>query len=243
MKRSSLSLGVYILIPVLILSCSGRVIRGSGPEKTEQRSVNMSGVSELDISAPVDAKVYFDGESSVTLKGPSDVLACIKTRVKGHSLYIETQEGMDINISKSVQAELHLPAINSLDVSGAGKVSLLTPFKADHFSLGMSGAGTIVIDRIEANSFDADLSGAADLKLNAGIVEKASYELSGSGNIDAMNVEHRSAKVDISGAADASLNVSEVLDAEISGAGSIRYKGRPKINQDVSGAGRLVSVD
>lgn len=40
------------------------------------------------------------------------------------------------------------------------------------------------------------------------------------------------------------INVSKELNVEISGAGSIRYKGNPEKNvQDISGAGSVKKVD
>ena len=35
------------------------------------------------------------------------------------------------------------------------------------------------------------------------------------------------------------MNVSDALDAEVSGSGSVEYLGNPAINQDVSGAGEV----
>jgi hypothetical protein len=234
---------IAALIPMLVISCSGKVIHGSGPEKSEQRNINTSGLSGLDISAPVDAEIFLDGQSTVMLKGPSDAVACIRTQIKGSKLVVDVPEGTDLNVSRNIKMEIHMSALKSLEASGAGKIHVASTVQTDKFELDISGAGEIDIARLDATTLDAELSGASDLKIEAGKVDNASYDLSGSGNIKALDVEHRQAKVDISGAADASLHVTEMLDADISGAGSIRYKGQPKIHQDVSGAGRLIPVE
>jgi hypothetical protein len=41
------------------------------------------------------------------------------------------------------------------------------------------------------------------------------------------------------GAGSAVVNVSEVLEAKISGAGSVEYIGDPTVHQEVSGVGRV----
>ena len=49
--------------------------------------------------------------------------------------------------------------------------------------------------------------------------------------------------IEISGAGEAQINVTKKIAAEISGAGTVKYKGSPsEIDQNVSGAGSIKKV-
>jgi hypothetical protein len=68
-------------------------------------------------------------------------------------------------------------------------------------------------------------------------------DLSGASDIFAFDMIAENYDIDISGAGNAHLNVSKRIRAEISGAGSIKYKGSPtEIDQQVSGAGSVTKV-
>jgi len=55
-----------------------------------------------------------------------------------------------------------------------------------------------------------------------------------------MELEAKSYEADVSGASNGKIHVTSELSVEVSGAGSLKYKGDPAINRhEVSGAGSL----
>jgi hypothetical protein len=76
--------------------------------------------------------------------------------------------------------------------------------------------------------------------------ETQNFELriSGAGDANCYDLRSENTEVHISGAGEANVYASVLLDAHVSGAGSIRYKGNAaKVNQQVSGAGSVKKAD
>jgi hypothetical protein len=61
----------------------------------------------------------------------------------------------------------------------------------------------------------------------------------GSGDYQAEDLESKEVKINVMGSGSAIVNVSEKLDAEISGIGSVEYIGDPTVKQNLSGVGRV----
>ena len=55
--------------------------------------------------------------------------------------------------------------------------------------------------------------------------------------------DKKRSEIRISGHGEADVNVSKDLDVAISGMGTLRYRGDPKLNQSISGAGSVKRVD
>jgi hypothetical protein len=96
---------------------------------------------------------------------------------------------------------------------------------------------------LSAQKLDLNSSGASKLRLS-GTANDVSADLSGACDIFGFDLVCDNFTVDLSGAGKAQIHVNKKINAEISGAGSIRYKGNPSvINQSVSGAGSIKHED
>ncbi len=233
-------LALVFLLLLSAASCRERVLRGTGPLKTEARELGSGTFDKIRIEAPLDAEITVgEGSPSLRFRGHANVLRYLRSEVRNNTLHIFTDDQTDLDLDDKIAARISLPALSGLDISGAAEAHVKGPVQAGSFELDLSGAGEIEIEDLTASSFDADLSGAASLMLHRGAIGDGRYDLSGSGDIRAFGVSHRNARLDLSGAAQAELTVTENLDAEISGAGTVRYKGHPKVSQDVSGAGSV----
>ncbi len=72
-----------------------------------------------------------------------------------------------------------------------------------------------------------------------GKADEQEINILGSGTYQAKDLESKVVKINVAGAGSAIVNVSEELDAEISGVGSVEYIGDPTVKQDVNGAGQV----
>ncbi len=64
--------------------------------------------------------------------------------------------------------------------------------------------------------------------------------LTGSGKVLAANLETDKCDIRISGSGDVEINVKSELEANISGSGSVSYKGNPNhVNSHASGSGHI----
>lgn len=85
------------------------------------------------------------------------------------------------------------------------------------------------------------VQGSAEIEL-AGTAEQQTVLLSDASHYTAPNLASRVAVVTVEGAGQATVWVSERLEAQVSGAGSIGYLGDPAVSQQVSGAASLTKL-
>jgi hypothetical protein len=187
----------------------------------------------------VDAHITIGGSPSVSFEGYANVIPYLRTEVRNNTLRIYVDEIMEVDANKNIIANITLPSLTGLDLSGASDAVITGPISTANFHLEVSGASSVDIQELHVQSFKGDMSGSTSLTLRNGDITNGSYEVSGSGEIKAFGVSQQTATLDLSGSADAEVNVATKLNVEISGAGNVKYKGHPAISQDISGAGSV----
>jgi hypothetical protein len=86
---------------------------------------------------------------------------------------------------------------------------------------------------------DFGVSGSGKIYAS-GSASRVKTSISGSGKVLAADLQANSCEVRISGSGDVEINVKDQLDANISGSGSVSYRGNPgKVNSHASGSGRI----
>lgn len=126
-----------------------------------------------------------------------------------------------------------MPELESLDLSGAIKAKI-NGFKNESLQIDISGASSCDINA-NINNLKVDISGAGNLNLN-GRGDLMVINLSGASNVKARNYQVKRLNLNMSGAGAAQVYASEQLDVEVSGVGSVKYDGSPKIlNKKLSG--------
>jgi len=63
--------------------------------------------------------------------------------------------------------------------------------------------------------------------------------LTGSGSLFGFPLQAEDCQVDITGSGDCEITANQHLDVNIDGSGSVFYKGKPSIREDISGSGRV----
>ncbi len=174
--------------------------------------------------------------NTINVDAPERVQSQIKTEVKDGILII-SGEGT-IKTEKPVIISIGVKSINAIIVSGSGEVKTQNLLICDKLTLESSGAGDIHLN-VKANEIKGQLSGSGDITLS-GTAQYLDATVSGAGDFKASNLETDKAKILVSGAGDAKVYVKKSLDADVSGAGSIIYKGNPtERNVSISGAGSV----
>ena len=203
---------------LLLSGCNGGfggTITGSGNVKTESR--NVSGFQAVSLSGVGNLTIDENGTESLTVEAEDNLLPYIQTEVQGNRLVIGSKDNTNLNPTKPINYRLTVKDLNSIDLSGAGKID---------------GTG------INTPKLAVNVSGAGNMTL-AGKADSQEINLSGAGNYRAENLVSKNVKVSTSGAGSAVVQVSDTLDATVSGAGAVRYIGDPQVKQNVSGAGSV----
>ncbi len=201
---------VVLLFLPLVVACSFNGVRGNGNIENEYRDVNE--FNKIDVSGRFDVEVMVGKPASVEIIAEGNLLKFIKTKVKNNVLIISSKE--NLRPRKDLIIKITTPQLVSVDCSGANDL-VINNVNTNKFTLDLSGAGSVFIEGTAKNFF-IDISGAADLEASEFKVENVT--------------------IDISGAANAEVYASQSLDAEVSGASSIKlYGDAEKISTDISG--------
>jgi hypothetical protein len=159
---------------------------------------------------------------------PKDII----TEVKNGKLSIRLKDE-DKNRKWKMNSKNGMPKLiltyqklESIENSGVVNLKAEKVIKCENFKFSASGAGNFEVD-FDVAKLSVDMSGAMNLKVSGKATEQT-YNLSGAGSIEAYNLVGDKVVVDMSGAGSAQVHAKKYLDAEISGVGSITYKGNPE---------------
>lgn len=165
----------------------------------------------------------------LTVSGSGDLIA--QTLLTGNNF------DLAVSGSGSLQAEIEATGDLGADVSGSGNIDLKGKFK--NFESHISGSGDVLLSAVIAERADFGLSGSGKIRAS-GTAQSVKATISGSGKVLAANLEADKCNVRISGSGDVEINVKSELDANISGSGSVSYKGNPShVNSHSSGSGSI----
>jgi hypothetical protein len=233
-----------LMISVLAGSCvnfGGKRAKGNGNIITENRSVD--DFNAVEVHGALDVYVSQGDQKSVRIEGDENLMKYIITENHGDRLEVRTKSGYNLRPSKKMKIYVRSPEFTHLDVTGA--CSIIGENKitsSDKLKLEVSGAGDI---RMETNVPDlkASISGSGKIDLK-GMTKNFEMDLSGAGKATCFDLMAENTKVDISGAGSAEVFASVKLDAHVSGAGKVRYKGdATNVQQQVSGAGSVKKAE
>jgi hypothetical protein len=150
-----------------------------------------------------------------------------------------TARNLNLNVSGSGTLQLDMDASGDVeaDVSGSGEIDLKG--KCRGFDSDVSGSGKVALSINVTEMADFSVSGSGKIAAS-GSAQTVKTTISGSGKVLAADLETNRCEVRISGSGDVEINVKNELDANISGSGSVSYRGNPsKVSSHASGSGKV----
>ncbi|MEO5997031.1 MAG: head GIN domain-containing protein [Chitinophagaceae bacterium] len=224
----------------LISSCrfmGGKRVQGNSNIQTQER--NVSSFDRVEVRGSIKVNVSQGDEKKVMIEADENLISYIETIIDGDRLIIRSKEGYNLDPTGDMRVYITAPLFKSIEVSGACDIIGQTRINnSEKMKLHVSGAGEIKME-VDAPALEAEISGSGSVNLK-GETKNFDLELSGAANAHCFDLLSENTKVVISGAGDAEVYASVKLDARVSGAGEIKYKGDAKdIKQSVSGAGSV----
>lgn len=235
----TLSFSILLGLGFLIVSgCSfAQGTKGDGNVVKQERSV--SSFSGIDVGGAFEVILTQGDSESLVLEADENLLGFIDTEVRGSTLKIKTTK--DINDFKALIVHITFKDLKELEISGACNLSGENTFKLGNLEMDCSGASDIAL-KLAVGDLNVDCSGASQIDLY-GSADALYMDISGASGFDASDLEVKVCDADISGASHAKIFVTGELSADVSGAGSLKYKGDAVIKQhDVSGAGSMKKI-
>jgi hypothetical protein len=235
----------FLLISLAFLVCScrhffGKMVRGNGIIKTEER--NITPFKNLDIRGGVDVVVVQGEIKPVEIKGDENLFAYIEVIQEGDKLIIGEKDHFNLDPTDKMEIRVTAPAYQSISLSGAGNIRGETKISgSEELEVSLSGAGNINME-VDVPKIIGNVSGVGSLYLR-GQTKDAVLDMSGAGSAHCFDLMAENTRVDVSGVGSAEVFASVKIDAQVSGVGSVRYKGNATdVNQHVSGVGSVNKV-
>lgn len=188
-----------IVFSFLLASCdfhNRTVVVGTG--EVESMEVEVPPFTGVNVIGLCDVEITVGGDQYLELRAQSEILEVLTTTVRNGILEIGYEPHMQIKPGKKISAQINIPELDFI---------------------GVSGSGNFYLQGEAQPSLDILIEGTCD--------------------VDAYNLEVARCNIFIEGSGNCHVNVTEQLDVDISGAGSISYMGSPEINQSISGVGSV----
>jgi hypothetical protein len=220
----------------LLPSC--RKVNGKGPLVSEERQA--TAFSTLHYS--IGGTLYFQPSNRyhLEIRAQRNILDVIETYVSGNELNIRLRNNTVIHSHEPIDVYVEAPDIRGIALSGSGNIFIQQPIQPQQLKLESSGSGNMQLEAVDTRQLECRISGSGEMAIRSGRTGREKISISGSGNVDLSGVQSDSAETRTSGSGNISLWVNTYLDSEISGSGTVRYKGHPQIKVKVSGSGKVV---
>ncbi|MDD5570782.1 MAG: DUF2807 domain-containing protein [Bacteroidales bacterium] len=216
---------VYLIISI----CSVHAQTDSTVEKS------FPGLKGIDVRGYLKVDIQQGDNEGIKIVADKINFEAIKTVLKDGILKIYTDGELKGKTYILVTAK-EFKSITAKDVTTITGLSLI---KTEKIDLKSEGLGRITID-LEAAKANIYIDGAGGIVIK-GKTETAEINSSGAGRFNGDDFEIQKCKISASGASNIKLNVVKELDAKVTGASNLKYKGKPElINKTISGVGKII---
>ena len=207
------TLAALALALLLLSGCRWVGVKGDGDIITDSRSITPFTALEADGAYEVK---WTRGEPALSITTDKNLLEYLRTNVSDGELQISWIK--PLRGTRGIKIKVSSPSLSHVELNGAVRF------------VGSTLSGPELY--LEAN-------GASRIALE-GNVNALSAEMNGASRLDAESLITRAIELTINGAGRAEVHATEVLRAEISGAGKVVYAGEPKsVSRQISGAGSI----
>ena len=135
------------------------------------------------------------------------------------------------------------PEINGLGVSGSGDIIAEDEIKTKILDMAVSGSGNIRLSELSAERVKSTISGSGNIVVAGKLpAQDLSIVISGSGNFKGLDYRADDVSIKIVGAGNAGIEANKNLYVRLAGSGNVTYKGKPLVDQGVTGSGSVKSV-
>jgi hypothetical protein len=234
--KFTISLVPVVLVAVLV-GCTPVTITGSGNVFTQEEAI--TGFDKVDASHSFEVDISQGEAYSVIIRADDNVLPHLQVVKQRDTLKIGLKPGQVYSIrDATMQAEVTMPELTGLDLSGASQATITGFESAKDLSVDLSGSSSLRGD-IEAGNAGYDVSGSSDVSLT-GSGGDVTIDASGNSDVDLSDFPVADANIHASGSSRVIVNPNGRLDVDASGASDITYLGSPTMGAiDTSGSSTI----
>lgn len=224
---------------------------------------NVGEFSGIEVSTGVNIVFKQENATSVKVLADSDKLQYVITKVENGVLkvYIDNKGSKRLKF-KNLSVNISSPRMDNIKTSSGSNFKGLNSIRENKMIIDASSCSTVVGDfQTEDASINSSSGSDVKAKINSeriftkissgsninleGNANSISVKISSGAAIKAESLRVNSAEVESTSGSTASVNVKETLRVKASSGGSVRYRGNPKIDSDISktSGGSLSSIN
>ncbi|HSV87461.1 MAG TPA: head GIN domain-containing protein [Bacteroidales bacterium] len=215
----------------------GRLIEGDGQLVTD--TIDLDRFENIKLSGMFNVTLTKGNNRQVIVETDENLQELVDIQVSDETLIISTRHKTILKPTR-MKLTITYSDLKKVSIAGACKLNSTEPVESRDLMLDISGAAEIDLV-VNTNVLSTNLSGAGKISLQ-GVADKHNADLSGASILQTSSLITRETRINLSGAGSAEVYASDLLEANLSGVGSIRYFGSPSekiINR--SGIGTIQS--
>jgi hypothetical protein len=240
MKRLIMSGMALLAVLVLLAGCDSlRTIRGTGDIASDEREV--ANFAAVDLAGVGTVIVDFGAREALRIEAEENLMPYLESNVEDGTLTLGIREGVNILPTQGIFYYLTVSDLDEITVSGLGNIDV-PRMEVSNVAINVTGGGDINVEELQADRLDVLISGLGDLNIGGGEAAVQSIAITGGGNYNARDLPGDEVSVRISGLGSAAVWAREQLNATISGGGSIRYDGSPRVTTEITGLGEVEPI-
>jgi hypothetical protein len=213
-------------------------VAGAHAQGPEGKLYSPGAFDRLDISGAGSVRLVQGDRDEVFVSGDAQTQSAVSVDRVGSEMRISLPGAWKFWDNDKAQVEVRMRNVSRISLSGVSDLVAAGTIKSPHLGIDIAGSGTVRFDDLRADALSFSISGSGEGQL-AGRVDALKLDVSGRGKISADQLQVGDARVSISGVGNADLWVTDALNANISGAGHVHYRGQPKVRQSISGLGSV----
>lgn len=214
MKTKSL----FVLIILILTGCDSLYFTLEGSGIITQEARTLPEFTEVELTGVADVEILPGSSPLVVIETDQNLLDYVVTRVSGNRLEITQTANHTLSPTRGIKVTVFVSTLTAVTLTGTGNMA--------------------VQNRI-AGTLDVNLTGTGNMTLS-GTTACLNLRLVGTGDIRALGMSGSSVKVNLEGLGDVYTTCTGVLDARLSGVGSIRYAGNPDaVLHQITGVGSI----
>jgi hypothetical protein len=204
-----------------------------------EESRQVSGFTSIGSGGPFNVYVKINGTESLKIKGSSEAISEIETKVEDGGLQIKFKHrGGNHENYGNIDIYVTAKSLSGIANAGSGSIKVEGTVSGAKVNISLSGSGSIS-SAVKAGNFHAALSGSGSIALS-GSADETKVAISGSGDLDGRHFKTNTASVTIAGSGNAHFGADKSISATIVGSGNVIYSGNATISDSRTvGSGRL----
>jgi hypothetical protein len=165
-----------------------------GTGDVESMELELPAFDGVNVTGTCNVEIVIGETQSVTLFAQSEVLEVMKYEVINNILQIGFKPDYTVNTKEEISAEIIVPSVSYVGVTGAGDFDLAGP-QQDLLDIHITGTGNIKAFDMEVKECNIRISGAGNCEVN--VKDHLDVSISGVGNVRYMGTP--SLDTDVSG--------------------------------------------